>query len=77
MLLMRCAGAVVLLRVLVGGAVLLLGLLALLVVLSANAAALQAMANIATKPTLPMLAIARPLTGSVRSEDSSVDSTCL
>jgi hypothetical protein len=35
-------------------------LLALLVVLSANAAALQAMANIATKPTLPMLAIARP-----------------
>jgi hypothetical protein len=60
MLLMRCAGAVVLLRVLVGGAVLLLGLLALLVVFSANAAALQAMANIATKPTFPMLAIARP-----------------
>jgi hypothetical protein len=53
MLLMRWVGAVVLLRVLVGGAVLLLGLLALLVVLSANAAALHAMANIATKPTLP------------------------
>jgi hypothetical protein len=64
MLLMRWVGAVVLLRVLVGGAVLLLGLLALLVVLSANAAALHAMANIATKPTLPMLAIARPLNGS-------------
>jgi hypothetical protein len=77
MLLMRWVGAAVLLRVLVGGAVLLLVLLALLVVLSANAVALQAMANIATKLTLPMLAIAHPLTGSVRSEDSSVDSTCL
>jgi hypothetical protein len=64
MLLMRWVGAAGLLRVLAGGAALFLGLLVLLVVLSANAAVLHAMANIAANPTLPMLAIALPLNGS-------------
>jgi hypothetical protein len=64
MLLIRCAGALVVLRVVLGAAVLLfallLVLLALLVVLSAQAAALHAMANVAASATLQMRATARP-----------------